>query len=445
MLAGLAIWALLEPSAPAIGGDWASWSMKFVLSLGSATGLAIGGVNGWLQGSKAHLIRGLLLGMIFGAVGASLGAAIGDMLSAIVGGQSSVMGAHGIILQILARILGLTPIGLCLGAGIGASTLSRERTVHGAIGGAIGGFIGGAIFDFVGIAVGAAVLAAKGTKAGETGEVGSLSRAIYAIVLPCAIALVISLIENARRQAWVRQSVGRNEGKEWPCVYNPTIIGRSETDHIPLFGDPGIRPQHAAIQREQGGWVLIDGGQGNTYLNGQPVARAPLTNGAQIQIGSTVLQFFLRSGPALVPMPDAGRGMYAPYAPYAYPGTQPAPVPTPVSAMQPTAVMQTSASMPTQAYAPAVPTLTAMDGPIAGKQFPVAGAIEVGREAQGIAIPFDTAASRRHASIAPSQGGLAVTDLGSTNGTFLNGQRIQQALAPSGSVVKFGNTSFRVS
>ena len=52
--------------------------------------------------------------------------------------------------------------------------------------------------------------------------------------------------------------------------------------------------------------------------------------------------------------------------------------------------------------------------------------------------------SREHARIAPGANGYIVTDLGSTNGTLVNGVRIvgQQQLA-DGDIVSFGSTHLR--
>ena len=49
--------------------------------------------------------------------------------------------------------------------------------------------------------------------------------------------------------------------------------------------------------------------------------------------------------------------------------------------------------------------------------------VEVGRDCSGV-IVADSSASRRHAALTPSPGGLTVTDLGSRNGTLVNGARI---------------------
>lgn len=60
----------------------------------------------------------------------------------------------------------------------------------------------------------------------------------------------------------------------------------------------------------------------------------------------------------------------------------------------------------------------------------------------------DPGVSRRHAEIRVVPGGLvpevSVVDLGSTNGLFVNGQRVQQAALDDGAQVRVGNTTMTV-
>ncbi len=440
-LTALAAWAILEPSAPKdlSTSAWDSWELSFILALGVLVGGGIGGVNGLLTGGKVHIFRGLALGAVFGAVGISIGYKLGILISALAVGANWAASGN-IVFMIVGRLLALTPMGAMLGFGIGASTLSAKRAKHGLIGGALGGLIGAGVFDIVGQVIGGAVLMAKGVQPGAQAEVGQLSRALYAIALGAGIALFISLVENMAKSAWVRMRLGRNEGREWPIYGDTTTLGRSEAANIPIFGDPAIQPFHAAIVRQPGGYMIVDNG-GGVLLNGQPVAQAPIYSGANIQIGQTILEFITKDG--AVPLRPADMAGYRGYP--MQPAPAPYPQPTqPAAALQPTVIAPAPAmSMPTQA-APAVPTLVAMDGPLMGQRFAIAQSTELGRESTAIPLSFDSSASRRHASVAPAPGGLAVNDLGSTNGVFVNGQRVQSALVPPGGTLKIGSTTFLV-
>ncbi len=71
--------------------------------------------------------------------------------------------------------------------------------------------------------------------------------------------------------------------------------------------------------------------------------------------------------------------------------------------------------------------------------------LTIGRGRQNdIAIGSDEYASARHARFEPRQDGVWVQDLGSTNGTFLNGARLEhpRRLSP-GDVVRIGETDLR--
>jgi pSer/pThr/pTyr-binding forkhead associated (FHA) protein len=62
-----------------------------------------------------------------------------------------------------------------------------------------------------------------------------------------------------------------------------------------------------------------------------------------------------------------------------------------------------------------------------GTSFAITGAVTIGREPDNtIQITDDSYISGHHARVAPSDGHVIVADLGSRNGTFLNGARIAQ-------------------
>src|SRR6478609_7972897 len=66
------------------------------------------------------------------------------------------------------------------------------------------------------------------------------------------------------------------------------------------------------------------------------------------------------------------------------------------------------------------------------------GLLTVGRGA-GCDIALDDASvSRRHAEIECREGALRVRDLGSRNGTFVNGARIEHAVVRPGDIMVFG-------
>jgi len=467
-LAGFLAFMIMEPSAPTLvaSSRWEIWGAWLVSLLGIFIGLTIGGYNGYLQGSKSHLLIGLLLGGIFGLAGISLGARIGEGLMAPFHGKEILAGSGSILLRIPIRILALTPVGIFLGLGIGASSLNIRRAIMGAVGGLIGGAIGAILFDPVSDMFGPLVVNLRGAT-GVT-EVGIFGRALYCILLGAGVGLFVGLVENYAKTAWLRLSLGRNEGREWFVDGPLTVIGRGEMCQVPLFGDSAVAPRHATIARNGDQYILTDeNSPSGTYVNGQRITQVPLFHGAMIQIGSYGLQFLMKVGQAPInagemlraqqhfAMAPQGSGApvgMAPFQPSVPAAVMPAVAPTvampnvPFPQSVPTQVM-TPQPIPAPA-APAAPmsgpVLVATTGPLSGQRFPIGANLEVGREAPGITLSFDTGASRRHASFMATPGGIILTDLGSTNGTFVNDQPVQAATISKGDTVRIGVTTFRV-
>ena len=91
-------------------------------------------------------------------------------------------------------------------------------------------------------------------------------------------------------------------------------------------------------------------------------------------------------------------------------------------------------------------TLQIIEGPNAGQALDVEGAAVIGREPESAALVLeDPEASRRHASLIPEGQSVNVEDLGSTNGTFVNGERLvgAQVLVP-GDRLRVGTTVLEV-
>jgi adenylate cyclase len=68
----------------------------------------------------------------------------------------------------------------------------------------------------------------------------------------------------------------------------------------------------------------------------------------------------------------------------------------------------------------------------------------VGRALNSDIPVFDPTISRRHAEVACDEEGVRVRDLGSSNGTYLNGTKIEAARVAPGDIVTFGKVAFRL-
>jgi pSer/pThr/pTyr-binding forkhead associated (FHA) protein len=82
--------------------------------------------------------------------------------------------------------------------------------------------------------------------------------------------------------------------------------------------------------------------------------------------------------------------------------------------------------------------------PIEGRERPATPGMTIGRAECDVELN-DPDVSRRHAVVRSVDGGLALEDLDSTNGTFVNETRISGiAEVAVGDRVRFGNTVWRV-
>jgi hypothetical protein len=70
--------------------------------------------------------------------------------------------------------------------------------------------------------------------------------------------------------------------------------------------------------------------------------------------------------------------------------------------------------------------------------------VVIGRAPECGVVLGDTNISRRHAQVALDDGAVVVTDLGSTNGTFLNGRRVTRATVRPGDELTIGTSRLRV-
>lgn len=87
------------------------------------------------------------------------------------------------------------------------------------------------------------------------------------------------------------------------------------------------------------------------------------------------------------------------------------------------------------------PCLVVIAGPGLGQQYDLAdGIVDIGRQQECVISVPSSKVSRRHASIQRVLGRYTVVDLGSTNGTYLNGQRLEKAQELSdGDNIKVGD------
>ena len=86
--------------------------------------------------------------------------------------------------------------------------------------------------------------------------------------------------------------------------------------------------------------------------------------------------------------------------------------------------------------------LRGVSGTTFGKTFPLFGTVTVGRHTDcDISIPGEEI-SRHHAKLQVMPDGIAVEDLGSANGTFINGKRVHQGMLKPGEELRLDTVRF---
>ena len=278
-----------------------------------------------------------------------------------------------------ARVIGWVLMGFICGAGVGLASGSLNdpmgslrNIIKGAVGGWVGGFVGGVAFDVIG-----------------ANASGLYARLFGLCALGLAVGLMIGLVQELTKSAWLNVEAGRLRGRSFNIDRAVATLGRAEENVVGLFGDSGVQPRHAVIERRGNGYVLKNlAVQQGVLLNGSRIETAELNDGDRIKISDYELSFHLKRASA-GPRPAVLRQDAAPAS-------------APVQLATPCLV---DANGRRYELRPQAPTT-------------------LGRATDNDIVIADASVSRRHASIVPQNGGFALRDLASQNGTFVRGQRI---------------------
>ncbi|WP_030582671.1 FHA domain-containing protein [Streptomyces anulatus] len=185
-------------------------------------------------------------------------------------------------------------------------------------------------------------------------------------------------------------------------------VGRDPDSDI-VIDDIRVSWHHAILHPEAGHWTIEDEDSTNgTYTGGRRIRAADVGAGSEIRFGNP------SDGPRALLL---GREPPAPAAP-------PAP-----SAGRPSAV-----SMPAATGTFRQPTTVR---PLPAKT------VRIGRDAGNDLVIDDLVVSRHHAELrALADGTYEIVDLGSHNGTFLNGQPVARGPVGPGDIVGIGHSAF---
>ncbi|MER6617935.1 ABC transporter ATP-binding protein/permease [Streptomyces xantholiticus] len=239
-------------------------------------------------------------------------------------------------------------------------------------------------------------------------------------------------------------------------------LGRDPQGDV-VIDDARVSWRHATISWGGRSWVIEDHGSTNgTYVQGQRIHQMEIGAGTAVHLGNATdgprLGLTGAGAPAGAP---AGAGAYAQGAPHQ------AAAQAPVQQPQQQGWPQGSVQQPPQAAAqqgwqqqpqqPQVPHQQGVQGvpPVHGDRSPttfhqlaLGRVMRIGRALENELVVSDLQVSRHHAEFtAHPDGRFEIRDLGSHNGTYVNGQPIAKsgtALIGPNDIVGVGHSTFRI-
>lgn len=198
---------------------------------------------------------------------------------------------------------------------------------------------------------------------------------------------------------------GNHPSQTVPLTCDVVTLGRAPDNVVPLVNDPNISRYHARLSLTTQGYILVDMGSGaGTTVNGvklSPHTARCLIDGDLIGIGAFELRFRCQERPRSHPQPFLD---------------------------EETVVISAAELALSSPQGPSQP-LNLRDRPT----------LTIGRDPLNDVVIDHPSTSRFHAQIKKLQGTYKLTDLGSTNGTFVNGKSVtgMRALRP-GDIVRIG-------
>jgi ABC-type multidrug transport system ATPase subunit/pSer/pThr/pTyr-binding forkhead associated (FHA) protein len=269
-------------------------------------------------------------------------------------------------------------------------------------------------------------------------------------------------------------------GRTWTLdPSRPYRLGRDPQGDI-VFDDARVSWRHATISWSGRGWVIEDHSSTNgTFVQGQRIHQTEIGPGAAVHLGNAsdgpLLSLSGTAAPAAQPQPR-------PQQPYAAQSANPgwaqqtpqqaphqAPQQTPQQAspqasqsgwpqpqQRPQSQPQPYSHQPPQkiphqqgpAPDPTAPPVYGDRSPTTFHQFTIGRIMRIGRALENDLVVSDLQVSRHHAEFhSMPDGRMEIRDLGSHNGTYVNGQPIPKGgstlLGPS-DIVGVGHSTFRI-
>lgn len=241
------------------------------------------------------------------------------------------------------------------------------------------------------------------------------------------------------------------DGREYTIGSAPLVIGREAGCDI-VVPNKDVSRRHAEIFASPQGYVLVDSSTNGTFVNADRIeAQRVLARADVIRIGDHEFRFYADRA-ADAPLPGAS-------SPLAAAPSEPAPAAPPAPSVPAAGAAErlshTMHGMPVPTPAAPKPVVRSSgptvqlanflvrSGQLKGQRLPVrVPVVNIGRaEYNDLVIPDDSVSST-HAKLQRREGVWILFDNESTNGTWVDGERVSgEAMLGPGAVVRFGEVS----
>jgi len=227
-------------------------------------------------------------------------------------------------------------------------------------------------------------------------------------------------------------------------------VGRADGNDL-VLAEGGVSRKHARFFTEGAEVMVEDTGSANgTFVDGEKI-EGPTKIGARAQVVIGDYEIKLKGAGATTDRPRSkanGKGGPIPQNPGGTERTTAQKVVKPpratttmpkISADPAAGAALAKRTRPSGASAASGPVLRGLTGPFMNKSFPLKGTMVVGRVAGTDVQLEDDSVSRRHAEVVMSSRSVVLKDLGSANGTTVNGQPLTgEVTLKSGDIIQFG-------
>src|SRR5881409_1503374 len=231
--------------------------------------------------------------------------------------------------------------------------------------------------------------------------------------------------------------VSLTDGREYVITGASLVFGREAGSDVVVVGKDVSR-RHAEIVQTPRGYLLVDSSTNGTFVNEARVEGQRILQRADvIRIGEQQFRFYAD----VVPAPPAPSAPAGPPPGPAVSAPQAAPQAPPGASERLRDTMHGLEPVPRPSQAGSLASFLVKSGTLRGQRLQVRTPVaNVGRADYNDLVLADGSVSTSHAKLQRREGVWVLVDLDSTNGTFVDGERVkgEAPLAP-GATVRFGD------